>query len=145
MKPAAAYTRICGTIPSTLQVDGNMGLDANDDFIYFRVGGPETADLSRVKIPARLWPALRQTTSGLRGMNLKTGEIKSIVNVGFGIGHVQTNPWMPGEIVFCWETGRKLPNALGSSSPMGAACALSIPRPRTNGSPTRPSSARMKQ
>jgi len=42
-------------------------------------------------------------------MNLKTGEIKVIVNVGFGIGHVQTNPWAPGEIVFCWETGGKAP------------------------------------
>ena len=42
-------------------------------------------------------------------MNLKTGEIKFIVNVGFGIGHVQSNPWMPGEIVFCWETTGKAP------------------------------------
>ena len=25
------------------------------------------------------------------------------------IGHVQTNPWVPGEIVFCWETGGKAP------------------------------------
>jgi oligogalacturonide lyase len=42
-------------------------------------------------------------------MNLKTGEIKFIVNVGFQIGHVQTNPWNPGEIVFAWETGGKAP------------------------------------
>jgi oligogalacturonide lyase len=110
VKPAANYTRICGTIPSTLQVDGNMGLDANDDFVYFRAGGPETADLSPgQKLLPGFGPRFRQTTSGLRGMNLKTGEIKSIVNVGFGIGHVQTNPWMPGEIVFCWETGGKAP------------------------------------
>ena len=27
----------------------------------------------------------------------------------FQIGHVQTNPWVPGEIVFCWETGGKAP------------------------------------
>jgi oligogalacturonide lyase len=47
--------------------------------------------------------------SGLRSMNLKTGEIKFIVNVGFQIGHVQTNPWNPGEIVFAWETGGKAP------------------------------------
>jgi oligogalacturonide lyase len=42
-------------------------------------------------------------------MNLKTGEIKFIVAVPFQIGHVQTNPWVPGEIVFCWETGGKAP------------------------------------
>jgi oligogalacturonide lyase len=87
-----------------------MGLDADDDFVYFCVGGPETADLSPgQKLLPGFGPRFRQTTSGLRAMNLKTGEIKSIVNVGFGIGHVQTNPWMPGEIVFCWETGGKAP------------------------------------
>jgi oligogalacturonide lyase len=32
-----------------------------------------------------------------------------ICNVGFQIGHVQSNPWVPGEIVFCWETGGKAP------------------------------------
>ena len=42
-------------------------------------------------------------------MNLKTGEVKFVVGVGFQIGHVQTNPWVPGEIVFCWETGGKAP------------------------------------
>lgn len=47
--------------------------------------------------------------SGLRRMNLKTGEVKVVCNVGFQIGHVQTNPVAPGEIVFCWKTGGKAP------------------------------------
>ena len=110
VKPAAHYTRVCGAIPATLQVDGNMGLDANDEYMYFRVQGPETAELSpgQTLLPG-FGPRFRQATSGLRSMNLKTGEIKFIVNVGFGIGHVQSNPWMPGEIGFCWETGGKAP------------------------------------
>lgn len=110
VKPAAEYTRVCGTIPASLPADGNMGLDANDDFMYFRVGGPETTQLSEgQKMQPSFGPRFQQTTSGLRSMNLKTGEIKPLVNVGFGIGHVQTNPWVPGEIVFCWETGGKAP------------------------------------
>ena len=110
VKPAASYQRICGTIPATLQVDGNMALDANDDFLYFRVGGPETTPLSEGQtLQPSFGPRFHQTTSGLRSMDLKTGEIKLIVNVGFQIGHVQSNPWVPGEIVFCWETGGKAP------------------------------------
>lgn len=110
VKPASNYTRVCGTIPAALEPDGNMGLDADDDFLYFKVGGAETAELSAgQKLQPAFGPRFRQTTSGLRSMNLKTGEIKAIVNVGFLIGHVQTNPWVPGEIVFCWETGGKAP------------------------------------
>jgi oligogalacturonide lyase len=110
VRPAANYQRVCGTIPPTLQTDGDMGLDANDDFIYFRVDGPETTQLSPgLKLLPGFGPRARQTTSGLRSMNLKTGEIKTIVNVGFQIGHVQSNPWTPGEIVFCWETTGKAP------------------------------------
>jgi oligogalacturonide lyase len=110
VKPAANYQRVCGTIPPTLEADGNMGLDANDDFMYFRVTGPETARLSEGQtLQPGFGPRARQSTSGLRSMNLKTGEIGFIANVGFQIGHVQTNPWMPGEIVFCWETTGKAP------------------------------------
>jgi oligogalacturonide lyase len=42
-------------------------------------------------------------------MDLITGELKYIITVPFQIGHVQSNPFVPGEIVFCWETGGKAP------------------------------------
>ena len=111
VKPAANYTRLCGTIPATLPADGNMGLDANDDYMYFRVGGPETAQLSPGQTLSKpVGPrGMGAGPSGLRSMNLATGEIKVICNVGFQIGHVQSNPWTPGQIVFCWETGGKAP------------------------------------
>jgi oligogalacturonide lyase len=110
VKPAANYQRVCGTIPNTLQADGNMGLDANDDVVYFKVAGSETTELSPGQtMQPSFGPRFKATSSGLRSMSLKTGEIGSIVNVGFLIGHVQTNPWVPGEIVFAWETGGKAP------------------------------------
>ena len=42
-------------------------------------------------------------------MNVNTGAIKYVVSVPFQIGHIQTNPWVAGEIIFCWETGGKSP------------------------------------
>ena len=111
VKPAANYTRVCGTVPVGLRADGNMGLDANDDFMYFRVNGPGTAQLSEGQtLMSAVGPrGMGAGPSGLRSMNLNTGEVKLICNVGFQIGHVQSNPWVPGEIVFCWETGGKAP------------------------------------
>jgi oligogalacturonide lyase len=110
VKPAANYQRVCGIVPATMQFDGDMAVDANDDFLYFRIGGPETAQLSPgLTLQPGFGPRARQSTSGLRRMNLATGEINTIVNVGFQIGHTQSNPWVPGEIVFSWETTGKAP------------------------------------
>src|SRR5690606_30803947 len=46
---------------------------------------------------------------GLAKMDLKSGQIEHVISVPFQMGHVQTNPWVPGEIVFSWETGGKSP------------------------------------
>lgn len=115
MKPASSYERVCGTVPEGIFADGNMGLDANEDYMYFRVSGDAVAAL----LPADQKPAekfgprgMGAGPNGLASMNLKTGEYKHIVTVPFQIGHVQTNPWVPGEIVFCWETGGKSPTRM---------------------------------
>jgi len=110
LKAASIYERVCGTIPAEMGAGGDMALDANEDVAYFRIQNPDLA----AKLPAGTKIAepfgprgMGAGPAGLAGMNLKTGEIKFIVAVPFQIGHVQTNPWVPGEIVFCWETGGK--------------------------------------
>jgi oligogalacturonide lyase len=113
LKFASVYERVCGTIPAEMSAGGgDMALDAREDVAYFRLESPDLA--SRLppgtKIAEAFGPrGMGAGPSGLAGMNLKTGEITFIVAVPFKIGHVQTNPWVPGEIVFCWETGGKAP------------------------------------
>lgn len=110
MKPATNYERVCGTIPTNMGAGGDMGLDANEDFAYFRVRGDDVGQhlAPGTKIESGFGPRnMGAGPAGLRSMNLKTGEIKFVVDVPFQIGHVQTNPWVPGEIMFCWETGGK--------------------------------------
>jgi len=112
VKPYTAYERICGVLPKEMKSAGDLALDANEDFAYFRVSGPDL----QYKLPAG---TKIEETYGPRNMgkgparlmkiNVKTGELGHIVDVPFQIGHVQTNPWVPGEIVFCWETGGKAP------------------------------------
>jgi oligogalacturonide lyase len=112
MKPASDYERVCGTIPKEMMAGGDMALDANEDFAYFRVSGGDVGQHlpAGTKIAEPYGPRhMGAGPAGLRAMNLKTGEVKFVVDVPFQIGHVQTNPWMPGEIVFCWETGGKAP------------------------------------
>ena len=43
MQPASYYQHICGTIPADLGAGGDMALDANEDYVYFRVGKTEAA------------------------------------------------------------------------------------------------------
>ena len=44
-----------------------------------------------------------------RALNLATGEIRQIIEVGFRVGHVQTNPWRSGVLGYCHETGGDAP------------------------------------
>jgi len=112
MKPAVDYERICGATPASLEAMADMALDANEDFVYFRVGAEEAArhlDPS-VKIEEDFGPRnMGAGPAGIAKMNLETGEISHVVSTPFQVGHIQANPWVPGEIIFCWETGGKSP------------------------------------
>ncbi|MEO6549580.1 MAG: hypothetical protein ABIN94_16380 [Ferruginibacter sp.] len=112
LKKVAAYQRVCGVTPAALGAGGDMALDGAEDWAYFRVGQAEAAKhiAPGTKIEASFGPRkMGAGPSGLAGMNIKTGKIKYVVSVPFQVGHIQTNPWVPGEIVFCWETGGKSP------------------------------------
>ncbi len=112
MQVASAYQRVCGTIPADVDAGGDMALDADEGFAYFRVGKNEASKhlQPNTKIEEAFGPRkMGAGPAGLMSMNIKSGEIKYIVSVPFQIGHVQTNPFVPGEIVFCWETGGKSP------------------------------------
>lgn len=113
LEPASAYEKVCGTVPPEMGAVGDVALDPTEDYVYFRVGAK---DLAAQHLPADKKPEVSYGPrnmgagpTGLASMNLKTGEVKFIVAVPFQIGHVQTNPYVPGEIVFCWETGGKAP------------------------------------
>ena len=110
---ATEYEHVCGTIPEDYGAVGDVALDPTEDFVYFRVGSKELAAKhlpAGTKIQGNYGPRqMGAGPTGLASMNLHTGEVKFIVAVPFQIGHVQTNPWVPGEIVFCWETGGKSP------------------------------------
>jgi oligogalacturonide lyase len=112
LKSADEYQKICGTTPAEMGAGGDMALDADEEMVYFRVGREEAAKHlpEGTKIESNFGPRrMGAGPAGIGSMNIKTGEIKFVVAVPFQVGHIQTNPWVPGEIVFCWETGGKAP------------------------------------
>lgn len=113
LKAASEYEHVLGTVPLEYGNVGDVALDPTEDFVYFRITNKEEAAkyLPADKTPEKSFGprGMGAGPTGLASMNLKTGAVKPIIAVPFQIGHVQTNPWVPGEIVFCWETGGKAP------------------------------------
>ncbi len=107
-----SFQRVCGVIPSALQAAGDMALDGSEEWVWFRVGKreaqrhlPEGTRIEKDFGPRHMGAG----PGGIAGMNLSTGEIRHVVSVPFQVGHIQSNPWVPGQILFCWETGGKSP------------------------------------
>lgn len=112
LKAESTYQRVCGTIPPEWEASGDMALDSDEEWVWFRVGKEEARKHlpEGTKIEPNFGPRnMGAGPSGLAGMNIHTGETKYVVSVPFQIGHIQSNPWVGGQIIFCWETGGKSP------------------------------------
>lgn len=111
LKKKKEYERVCGIIPIEMCSEGDMALDGSEEFVYFRLD----------KEFARKYPITEQIApnfgprnmgagpGGIGKMDLTTGKSEPVVSVHFKVGHIQGNPWHPGEVIFCWETGGKAP------------------------------------
>ncbi|MCK9413005.1 MAG: hypothetical protein M0Q53_11935 [Prolixibacteraceae bacterium] len=112
LKDASVYKRICGKTSPSLEAGGDMALDGGEDWVWFRAGKLEAQNHlpEGTKIEGTYGPRnMGAGPAGIAGMNVRTGEIKYVISVPFQIGHIQSNPWVPGQIIFCWETGGKAP------------------------------------
>lgn len=109
---ASVYQRICGTTPAEMGAGGDMALDADEERVYFRIGRDEALKNlpEGSKAEENFGPRnMGAGPSGIGMMDLNTGTCSVVKAVPFQVGHIQANPWVPGEIVFCWETGGKAP------------------------------------
>lgn len=123
----AHYERIVAALTSDLRDAGGFALDADESCAYWGVSwGPiptlpataaTGADNAKPKLdqqntdPAerreearKRFELMGKGPGGIRRIDLKTGEVTKVIDVDFRMGHVQTNPWVPGEIIYCHET-----------------------------------------
>jgi len=114
-KSAASYERICATFPPGLHSAGGIALDADERVVYTGVrGGDVGQHLPSGTKPFEKPPGARMGAGpgGLRSFDLHSGEMKVVIDTPFQVGHVQVNPWVPGEIIYCWETGGDAPQRM---------------------------------
>lgn len=105
------YERICGVIPADMCSEGDMALDGSEEIAYFRLDKEYARHMPIAEpIADNFGPRnMGAGPGGIGKINLTTGVAEPVVAVHFKVGHIQGNPWHPGEVVFCWETGGKSP------------------------------------
>ena len=123
-----SYERIVLVLPSDMQ-GSNMALDADETRLYLGISFPlpkepdsqaavqaqpagdrssidnrnTNSAESREAARAR-FEAAGKGKCGIRAIDIRTGEITKVIDIDFRVGHIQANPWVPGEIIYCHET-----------------------------------------
>jgi oligogalacturonide lyase len=114
VKEPSAYERQIATLPAEHKGAGGFDIDADESAAYFGVrfeDGP----------PREPGKPIPQVPSGIAAVDLKTGEYRIVLRTPFLMGHVQVNPWVPGEIVYCNETGGDAPQRIWTVRADGTA------------------------
>jgi oligogalacturonide lyase len=115
VRDASAYERVLATLPRGTREAGGLALDADEHTLYLSIRG---GDVGKHLPPGTsVWVKpenLRMGTGpgGLRALDLRTGQLRHVLDTPFQVGHVQTNPFVSGEIIFCHETGGDAPQRI---------------------------------
>ena len=109
------YIKKIGTFPNSEEMGrpGGWCINSDDTYAYITVSRNVMPNEEELAIQEKVAQKPRedqpvkvgQGMSGLRKMNLKTGEVSFIRNVPFRVGHIQASRFRPNEILFCCETG----------------------------------------
>ncbi|MDF9827672.1 oligogalacturonide lyase [Ereboglobus sp. PH5-5] len=129
LKAPETYERIVVTLPGDVR-DGGLALDADETRLYWGVNyaKPDLQARQRQAAAARDSKGARQIDKsntdpkvdreanrkrfaeagkgdcGIKMIDIATGKITDVIKVPFRLGHLQANPWTPGEIIYCHET-----------------------------------------
>ena len=99
------HERAVATLPRDHIEAGGFTLDADEKTAY--VGFD--ARPAPPRLPGQPVP---QVPGGIRAIDLATGKVRTVVTTSFRMGHVQANPFVPGEILYCHETGGDAPQRM---------------------------------
>jgi oligogalacturonide lyase len=134
VRDGSHYERIVATLPSNLRDSGGFAIDADETTAYWGTAPADREPARRRsrgdgdRIPSReelfrrntdpnesreaaraRFEAAGRGPGSIHRIDLATGQLERVIEVPFRMGHVQTNPWEPGEIIYCHETGGDAP------------------------------------
>lgn len=92
VKDSASYEKEVAQLPEGVK-PGGMCLDVNDSRIFFSTRQGEGS-------------------SAIFSIDLITKKTTKLAEVPFRTGHFQANPYVSGEIMYCWETGGDSPQRM---------------------------------
>jgi oligogalacturonide lyase len=86
------YEKLIALIPKSIKPSG-LGLDAMEQSVFFST-----------KIDEKKYAIYR--------VDFNNGKTSKILEVPFRIGHLQNNPYVTNELMYCWETGGDSPQRM---------------------------------
>jgi oligogalacturonide lyase len=92
VKTPGSYEKVVATIPDSLK-PGGMCLDSNDKRIFFSTRAGDHS-------------------SAIYSIEFDNKKISKLIEVPFRTGHFQANPYVSGEMMYCWETGGDAPQRM---------------------------------
>ena len=120
LKNPTDYERVVASLPAD-KSGGEMALDADETYLYWGgVNSRPEMTMARPVDPGKDDPkghakfredfrayneAAGRGKSEINKIDVKTGKNVRVIDVSFRMGHLQANPWKPGEIIYCKETG----------------------------------------
>ncbi len=93
VKDPSEYEETITTLPEGIRESGGVGLDANEERLFFAA-------------------RLEENLSAIYSIDIESGELTKLEEVPFRANHLQANPWVSGEIMYCWETGGDAPQRM---------------------------------
>lgn len=128
MRDASHYERIVAVLPDARDA-GGFALDADESQLYWGVNleqapaapppsgrrdvDDRNLDPSQDRAESkRRFEQAGKGRGGIRSIDLKTGVIRSVVDVPFRLGHLQANPFAASELVYCHETTGDAPQRM---------------------------------
>jgi oligogalacturonide lyase len=88
-----SYLSTLATLPAGLSPSGGIGLDANENRIFFAA-------------------RLDSGHSAIFSIDFESGDLSKLAEVPFRANHLQANPYASGEIMYCWESGGDAPQRM---------------------------------